>query len=321
MAEQLKLRKRVLERPQSHWQSIAVETLGCQTRIVQGERWHHRILEKGDGPPLFLYHGVGGHVDTYARTLPQLAEHFHVYAVDALYHGFSSKEPWDADNRTHLQAEAYVDLLHALGYERAHYEGESMGAGIGFEIGMSFPETVDKMILNGFGAVQTKRTEFKEQPWKGDLFDLSRKAVANPTYENIHKRLLWLVHDDSTINNEMIMIRKRLYETPEVNASMRRVFGLEGPPNPWTQYTEEETKARWKTDTLVMYGTYNPGRGPDYGNYCADLIGAKFYEVKDTGHWPQWEKPDEYVEALLSFLLDGKDSVEESKLAAMGASE
>ena len=53
-----------------------------------------------------------------------------------------------------------------------------------------------------------------------------------------------------------------------------------------------------------MYGTYNPGRGPDYGEYCADVIGAKFYEVKDTGHWPQWEKPDEYAEALLSFLLE-----------------
>jgi len=320
MAEQLKLRKRVLERPQSHWQSIAVETLGCQTRIVKGERWSHRVLEKGDGPPLFLYHGVGGHVDTYARTLPQLAQHFHVYAVDALYHGFSSKEPWVPGETLHYQAEAYIDLIHALGYERANYEGESMGAAIGFEIGMHFPETVDKMVLNGFGNVDTKRTDFKEQPWKGDLFELSRAAVANPTYENIHKRLLWLVHDDSTINDEMIMIRKRLYETPEVNASMRRVFGLEGPPNPWTQYSEEETKARWKTDTLVMYGTYNPGRGPDYGNYCADLIGAKFYEVKDTGHWPQWEKPDEYVEALLSFLLEGKDSVSE-KVAAMGASE
>jgi len=116
------------------------------------------------------------------------------------------------------------------------------------------------------------------------------------------------------------MIRKRLYEVPEVNASLRRVFGLDGPQGQQKQYTEEEVKARWKTDTLVMYGTYNPGRGPDYGNYCADLIGGKFYEVVDTGHWPQWEKPDEYVEALLSFLLDGKESVAAAgALASTGA--
>ncbi len=310
MAEKLQLRNRVLERPQSHWRSIAVELLGSQTHFIKGERWTHRVVEKGDGPPLFLYHGVGGHVDTYARTLPALAKHFRTFAVDALYHGYSSKEPWDSDNRTHLQAEAYVDLIHALGYEKAHYEGESMGAAIGFEIGMHFPETVDKMILNGFGAVDTKKTDFHEQPWKGDLFDLSRKAVADPTYENIQQRLLWLVHDDSTINDEMIRIRQRLYQDPDVNASMRRVFSLDGPPRkPPVLWSEEDVKARWKTDTLVMYGTYNPGRGADYGDYCADIIGAKFYEVQDSGHWPQWEKPDEYVEALLSFLLDGKESV------------
>jgi pimeloyl-ACP methyl ester carboxylesterase len=309
MAEHLKLRNRVLERPLSHWRSIAVETLGCQTRFVQGERWWHRVLEKGDGPPLFLYHGVGGHVDTYARTLPALAEHFHVYAVDALFHGYSSKEGWDGANRNNLQAQAYVDLIHALGYDHANYEGESMGANIGFEIGMQFPETLDKCILNGFGNITTKRTDFKEQPWKGNLYELSQKAVGDPTYENIQQRLLWLVHDDNTIDDEMIRIRQRLYQDPEINASMRRVFGMDAPNAPQRPYTEEEVRANWKTkDTLVMYGEFNPGEGPDYGEYCADLIGAKFYEVKGTGHWPQWEKPDEYTEALLSFLLDGKDS-------------
>src|SRR5215207_592283 len=161
MARQLQLKNKVNERPLSDWSTIAVELLGSQTRIVQGPKWHHRVLEMGDGPPLFLYHGIGGHVDTYARTLPMLAKHFHVYAVDALYHGYSSKEPWDTDNHTLRQAEAYVDLLHALGHEKAHYEGESMGAVIGMEIGMSFPETVDKIILNGgFDVVQTKRMDF-----------------------------------------------------------------------------------------------------------------------------------------------------------------
>ncbi len=310
MAEHLKLRRRVYDRPQSHWKSIAVELLGCQIRFVQGEKYRHRILEKGDGPPLFLYHGVGGHIDTFARILPMLAKDFHVYAVDALYHGYSSKEPWDTDNHTMRQAEAYVDLLHALGYERAHFQGESMGAVIGLQVGLSFPETLDKIILNGgFDTVVTERKDFKEQPWKGALGELSRDAVLNPTFENVHRRLLWLVHDDSTITEEMVHIRQRLYQDPEVNASMRRVFGLGddirrifGGP-----HSEEYLRTQWKTPALVLWGTYNPGNGPDYGEYCADLIGAKFYEVKDTGHWPQWEKPDEYVEAVTSFLLDGQD--------------
>src|ERR1700722_14559657 len=251
-----------------------------------------------------MYHGIGGHVESYARTLPALAKDFKVFAVDALYHGYSSKEPWEGENRLALQAAAYVDLLHALGYEKAHYEGESMGAFIGFEIGMGYPESVDKLVLNGFGIVDTKRTEFKRQPYKGDLFDLSRKAVLDPSYDNIAQRLHWLVHDNDSVTDEMIEIRQRLYLDPEVNASMRRIFGIDGDGllANGRAWTEAQVKARWASDTLVIYGEFNPGRGPDYGEYCADLIGAKFYEFKGAGHWPMWETPDEYVEVLRSYL-------------------
>ncbi|MGE3303920.1 MAG: alpha/beta fold hydrolase [Hyphomonadaceae bacterium] len=306
MAEHLKLKHPVHERPRSAWGSIATELLGSQTRFVQGKRWRHRIIEKGDGPPLFMYHGIGGYAEAYARVLPALARDFRVIAVDALYHGYSDKEPWDNAKRGVYQAEAYVDLLHALGYERAHYEGESMGAMIGFEIGMRFPETVEKVVLNGFGLVDTKKKDFKKMPDKGDLFELSRAAVANPTYENIAKRLHWLVHDNDSINEEMIGIRQRIYSDPLVVPSMRRVFGMDGEEPQFLRelWSEEETKKRWKSDCIVIYGEFNPGRGPDYGEYCADLIGAKFYEFKGAGHWPMWETPDEYIECLRSYLLD-----------------
>jgi 2-hydroxy-6-oxonona-2,4-dienedioate hydrolase/2-hydroxy-6-oxo-6-(2'-carboxyphenyl)-hexa-2,4-dienoate hydrolase len=62
-----------------------VEFLGAESVIVEGARWRHHVIHKGDGPPLFMYHGIGGHAETYARTLPQIAAAgYHVYAVDAL---------------------------------------------------------------------------------------------------------------------------------------------------------------------------------------------------------------------------------------------
>lgn len=305
MAEHLKLKHPVHERPRGDWGTIATELMGAEIRFVKGERWTHRIIEKGDkeAPPLFMYHGVGGYGEPYARVLPALARDFRVIAVDALYHGYSSKEPYDNENRTNMQAQAYVDVLHALGYEKAIYEGESMGAGIGFEIGMSYPESVSKLILNGFGAVDTKRKDWKTQPDKGDLWELSQAATLEPNYENVRKRLWWLVHDNDAIDDEMIKIRMKVWAEPEINKSLRNVFSIDQPRLAPKLYSEEEVKARWKTPTLVLYGTYNPMRGPDYGEYCADLIGAKFYEFKDVGHWPMWECPDEYIEAIRSYLL------------------
>ena len=32
------------------------------------------------------------------------------------------------------------------------------------------------------------------------------------------------------------------------------------------------------------------------------MIGADFYPFADAGHWPQWEKPDEFNAVLTQFL-------------------
>ena len=42
-----------------------------------------------------------------------------------------------------------------------------------------------------------------------------------------------------------------------------------GLPSRNARRTEDEVKAAWKSNTLVLYGEFNPQRGPDYGAYCA----------------------------------------------------
>jgi 2-hydroxy-6-oxonona-2,4-dienedioate hydrolase len=305
VAEILKLSRPVVERPRQEWASIAVELLGAQSRIIQGERWYHHVIDKGDGPPLLLYHGIGGHAETYARTLPQLARRFHVYAVDALFHGYSSKEGFDAAEQYNLMADGFADLVHALGYERVHYEGESMGAMTGFIIGFRYPELVSKMVLNtGFYLLKTSKTDFKPAPGAGRLGPLSQAAVLDPSYEHIAARLHWLVAEPESITDEMVRLRQRLYQDPDINASLRRVFNIGGTFDSARvsfPYTEADC-ARWSIESLVLWGEHNPGHGPDFGEYCADLIGAKFYNVNGAGHWPQWEKPDEYSQVMIDFL-------------------
>ena len=306
MAEHLKLKHPVKERPLSDWSTIAVELLGAQSRIVKGKRWSHHIIEKGEGPPLLLYHGIGGHVETYARTLPQLAKHFHVIAAEALFHGYSSKEGFDRATWIDRMGDGVADLVEALGYDKVHYEGESMGGLIGVNIGFRYPEIIDRLILNGFSPFNTKKT-FKDNGSRGNLIELSVAAVTDPNYENIRKRLEWLVAEPERIDDEMVAIRMRLYEDPEVNASMRNVFAMNGGTfSIGTPYEESDFKNFTPgSRTLVLWGEFNPHQGYDYAEYAADLIGAKFYGVDDSGHWPQWEHPDEYVAVLTQFLQEG----------------
>ena len=46
-----------------------------------------------NGPALVLVHGQGMQWEDYARVLPDLAQRYHVFAVDCFGHGESSHDP------------------------------------------------------------------------------------------------------------------------------------------------------------------------------------------------------------------------------------
>src|SRR5437762_12000896 len=100
--------------------SLYLDLLGTNIRRVQGKHYNTRVIEAGEGEALIMIHGVGSTAECFARNVMRLAQRFHVYAVDALYHGYSTLEPFDAEHRVQRQAEAIIDLMVSEGIARAH---------------------------------------------------------------------------------------------------------------------------------------------------------------------------------------------------------
>ena len=59
--------------------------------------------------------------------------------------------------------------------------------------------------------------------------------------------------------------------------------------------------ARLKLPTLVLWGDSDQIADPDYGRAYADAIPhARFQLIKDTGHLPQLETPQQLMNAIWS---------------------
>ena len=305
MVQILELSRPAACKPLEEWGTVAVELLGTQTRIVQGKDFYHRVIEVGSGDPLILIHGVGGHAETYARNLHNLGKHFHVYAIDALYHGFSSKEPYVEDERTAMQADALADLVRALGYSWAHVEGESMGGAITWEFGMRHPEMCGKLIMNTGGPrVSTAGVQIKENPGGGSaLQELSQRSILELNFETMRERMRWLVAKPERMTDEMVSIRLRIYSFPDIYESIKKVYRIGSTWTPSRPPLEVSELQSFKPESLVFWSEHNPGQGPDYGRFLADNIpNAKFYNMLDAAHWPQWEKPEEHDQVLIDFI-------------------
>src|ERR1041384_7816631 len=94
----------------------------------------------GRGFDVLLLHGLGGAKTSFFDTAAALSNAgYRVHALDFPGFGFSSK-PATAPYSSRYFAETVVGVMDALGIERAHLVGNSMGGRVALEVGLRTPE-------------------------------------------------------------------------------------------------------------------------------------------------------------------------------------
>jgi pimeloyl-ACP methyl ester carboxylesterase len=88
----------------------------------------------GAGEPLLLLHGTGGSRRHWRPVIERLAGHHDVIAVDLPGHGESDAPPPGADHSPVGYAAQLVVFLDALGIDRAHVAGDSVGGWTALEL-------------------------------------------------------------------------------------------------------------------------------------------------------------------------------------------
>lgn len=290
--------------------TLWVDLLGTQVRYL-GSEFSTRVIEYGDGEPLLLIHGNGGHAEAYARNIRRLGGRYRTMAMDLLWHGYSSKPDWRPD-MVPMYARQVLDLLDAEGIERVHLEGESLGGWVGLWIALHHPDRLGKLILNTTAGIEFASTSNDEHRRTfASLRDRSLAAYGNPTRETIRRRIEWLVLDPADADDEIVEVRHTIYNDPITRQRLLTIaensFGFGSGMH---ARIDENRLADITSDTLVLWSSHNPGHGPDVGRAIADRIpGASFHLVDKAAHWPQWEQPEDHDAAVLAFLdgFSGKD--------------
>jgi 4,5:9,10-diseco-3-hydroxy-5,9,17-trioxoandrosta-1(10),2-diene-4-oate hydrolase len=115
-------------------------------KMVSVDGLRLRCWDEGSGPPVILIHGIGASLEYWLYTVPALAQHHRVVAVDLPGCGFSERGP----KLPTLEevADLIVDLQDALGFERASLIGNSLGGLVALETALRHPDRIDRLILS-----------------------------------------------------------------------------------------------------------------------------------------------------------------------------
>ena len=122
-----------------------------ETVTVFGRRISYAGTGQG-GEVVLLIHGYGGDRNSWLFLQEPLAARHRVYALDLPGHGTSSKDVGDGSVGT--LAGAVIGVLDAIGAERAHLVGHSLGGAVAVAVAARNPGRISSLTLiapSGFG--------------------------------------------------------------------------------------------------------------------------------------------------------------------------
>lgn len=113
----------------------------------------------GSGEPLVLVHGFGGDKDNWTRLARHLRHRFRVIIPDLPGYG-ESDSPSEMRYRVQDEVKRMHDFLAALGIEKAHLAGNSMGGYIVALYAATYPKnTTSLWLINNAGAFSAPPSE------------------------------------------------------------------------------------------------------------------------------------------------------------------
>ena len=259
-----------------------------------------RVLQAGSGPELVLLHGTGGHLEAYARDLAGLAEDFHVTAYDMVGHGWSDHPdlPYTID----VLSDHLLGLMDALGIARAHLSGESLGGWVVAWTAAHHPERVERLVLNTPGNIANKPEVMAK------MRESTMAAVRDPSDETVRRRVEFLFHHTEMVTDELVNLRRAVYSQPGFVQAITNTLVLQDPAVRKDFAWDPAWVSKVAAPVLLLWTEHDPTGGLDEAATLLEwLPDARLHVIADAGHWPQWEKVDEFLAAHREWLLLGKD--------------
>ncbi len=131
----------------------------------RGQSVHY--VQQGDrGQPVLLVHGFGASTHHWRKNIPDLAQHYQVYAIDLLGFGQSAKPNWNY--RTEIWRDQLRDFCQQVVRRPVVAVGNSLGGYVSLSLGADWPEwTKGVVLLNGAGSFSSQVRS--SNPWSQQM--------------------------------------------------------------------------------------------------------------------------------------------------------
>ena len=277
--------------PEPAAQDAAVDPALAPRDIEAGGR-RLRVLDLGGGDagagatPVLFIHGFGGDLNSWMFTQPALAEGRRAIALDLPGHGGADKAVGAGD--PDMFAAAVADSIVALGLDRVHLVGHSMGGAIALGVAVRRQEQVASLTLIATAGLGREIN--------GGFIDAFVRAGRR---REAQEALAMLVHDPALVSRAMIEETLRYKRLDGVGAALETIARAWFPDGHQVLDLRAELGALsrpvqliWGSDDRIIPLAH------------AEALAGKLqvHILDDAGHLPHMEKSGEVNRLIGRFI-------------------
>lgn len=273
---------------------------------VQGFKTH--CYSAGEtGPEIVLIHGAG--VDSamlsWREVIVLLAEHYRVYAPDMPGYGQSEFKPGVQYSNT-FYTHFVHDFIKQKGIINPIIIGISMGGGVAIEYALTYPEKIKVLgLVNSNGILDKWEWHFFTYHFyvNTPLNAFSYKMMGRSRKFAKQIIISGLFYDPENVTEKLIDEVQKAAQSPHAGKAFTSLqkseyLGKEGLKSDFSKRMPEI-----RTPTFIIHGKEDRTVPVAHAQKAHELIpNSSLFIVEKARHWPQKEKPEEFVRLARAYL-------------------
>lgn len=298
-----------------------------KTASINGTTLNY-VESPNNGPPLLLIHGQLVLWQSYVRVLPELSQHFHVFAVDCHGHGKSARTP-ERYTAQAIGTDLAAFIEQVIG-EPAIVSGNSSGGLLSVWLAANAPEQVVGIVPEDPPLFSSEYPRIKDT-FGWDMAELGQAFLQSgeqdfQNYYLQHSRLMGFFPEDARKGiYEFIQFYKKqrpgqpvqVFFLPRTLRTLILGLGMYDPrfganfyDGSWHKdFDHAETLARVTCPTVLMHSNWKydenhilqGAMNAEDASRAADLLSNGTLKKVDSGHSVHIEDPDIFTDILIQF--------------------
>jgi pimeloyl-ACP methyl ester carboxylesterase len=239
-----------------------------------------RWLERGDGEPVLLLHGLMGEMDHWESTLEALGPFRRPIALE-----LPIFDPYLTDVSVPALADYARRFMEAVELPPAVVCGNSLGGHVALELALACPGWVQGLILTG----------------SSGLFERSftNRVPHQPTRAYVRERMEEIFYDPTLVTPEWVESIRHIVTTRRTALRVLRVARAA------KRHNLEQRLGQISVPTLLVWGKDDRITPTDVAErFHACIRGSQLVYLPNCGHAPMLERPEAFNAAVGDWLVE-----------------